>query len=320
MRKNDHHENLITGMVVRSTGKWARVQAQGKLIYSRVRGRIRLEETRDTNPIAVGDRVSLRINEDGTGLITKVHDRTNALIRRAAGRRVGFRQVIMSNVERVWIVQSAAFPEPNSGLIDRILVSAESQEIKCGILINKIDLAFGNQVETIKLLRRRYSWLGYPVILTSTVVGEGIESVKEALLGNLSILSGPSGVGKTSILNAIEPGLNLRTGDVSDKTRKGRHTTAHAELFLLSGGGGVVDTPGIREFGVLDIEPWELGHYFPEFRRHLAHCQFAACTHDHEPGCKVKVATAEKSITEQRYQSYLSILGSILAGANDVGR
>jgi len=285
-----------------------------------VRGRIRLGRQRRTNPVAIGDTVSLQLNKDGTGVIIQIHERTNALTRRAAGRRAGRRQILVSNVERVWIVQSAAFPKPNTGLIDRILVATEAQELASGIILNKMDLAAGQLVDNAHAIRRLYSQLGYPVLLTSAVVGENMDAVKKNLTGRVSVFTGPSGVGKTTLLNTIEPALNLRTRPVSTRTRKGRHTTAHSELFSLSGGGGVIDTPGIREFGVLDVKPWELAHYFREFRRHLDYCRYTACTHDHEPGCRIKEARKTKSITETRYRSYLNILRSLQMGTADVGR
>ena len=170
------------------------------------------------------------------------------------------------------------------------------------------------------MLHQRYAALGYRVLLTSAKTGEGVDAFREALTDQTSVVTGPSGVGKSTLLNAVEPGLDLRTGEVSVKTRKGRHVTTHAALFPLTDGGFVVDTPGIREFGVLDLEPWELSHHFPDFRPHLEHCRFPTCTHDHEPGCAVKEAYLDDAITEERYYSYLNILQSIQLGEKDVGR
>ena len=316
----DTLEGEATGMVVRSTGRWVHVSVNGEVVRARIRGRMRLAGLTPTNPAAVGDQVSLHIGRDGVGTITDVHERTNALARRAAGRRVGRHQVLVSNVDAVWIVQSIVLPKPNPGLVDRVLVSAEAQEMDVGIVFNKVDIAKGPALDRATELRLLYRQLGYPVLTVSALTHEGLSSLEESVTGKLNIFTGPSGVGKTALLNALEPRLNLKTGDVSMHTRKGRHTTAHAELHLLTGGGGVVDTPGIREFGVLDIKPWELSHYFREFKRHVNLCRFAACTHDHEPGCQVQVAAKQGFISEERYRSYRNILATIQAGVRDVGR
>ena len=313
-------EAYASGIVIRSTGSWVYVKTDKEVVKSRMRGRFRLRGKAFTNPVAVGDQVTLRLNADGTGLITAIHERRNHLSRRAAGRSVGHEQVLVSNIDQVWIIQSAILPHPNPGLIDRVLVAAEAQHIRAGIVFNKMDLAFGVALDAVHRLRDLYARLSYAVFLTSAVAPEGVDALSEALKDQISVFTGPSGVGKSTLLNAMEPDLDLRVGKVSLKTRKGRHTTAHAALQLLTGGGGVVDTPGIREFGVLDLEPWELSHHFPEFRRHLASCRFPACTHDHEPGCAVKEAYLDSAITEERYRSYLNILFSIHFGEADVGR
>lgn len=311
---------LAEGIVLRSTGSWYDVQIGDRVIPSKVRGRFRLDPGESTNPVAVGDRVTVRIGEDETGLITDIHERKNQLSRRAAGRRVGQEHVIAANIDAVWIIQSVRLPKINPGFIDRILVSAEAHDIGAGLTINKMDLIRDKDRTEIDELADLYEGLGYPVIRTSAVTGEGLPELRDALLGKTSVLTGPSGVGKSSLLNEIEPGLELKTGQVSEKTRKGRHTTTFATLFPLTGGGFIVDTPGIREFGVLNIEPWELSHYFVEFKPHLENCRFPTCTHDHEPGCGVKAAVDAGEISERRYRSYLNILESIYLGERDVGR
>ncbi len=313
-------DQFVGGVVIRSTGSWYDVQAGGRVVKSKVRGKFRLEDQDLTNPVAVGDQVTIRLNPDDTGLITAIHERKNKLSRRAAGRRVGREQVIVANIDAVWIIQSVRLPRPNPGFIDRVLVTAEAHDIEANLVFNKIDLIRPKDSDKLDFLVALYTDLGYRVLLTSAKTGEGAEAFRDALTGQTSVVTGPSGVGKSTLLNAIEPGLDLRTGEVSAKTRKGRHTTTHAALFPLSDGGFVVDTPGIREFGVLDLEPWELSHHFPEFRPHLAHCRFPTCTHDHEPGCAVKEAYLNDEITEERYYSYLNILHSIHLGEKDVGR
>jgi ribosome biogenesis GTPase len=306
------------GVVIRSTGSWYDVMVGDKIIPSKVRGRFRLAEDDVTNPVSVGDRVSLRLSADDTGFITEIYERKNKLSRRAAGRRAGREHIIVTNIDRVWTIQSVRLPKPNTGFIDRVLVVAEAHGINAGLVINKMDLI--RDREQVNEIFELYSGLGYPVLLTSVETGEGLSALRDVLVNQTNVLTGPSGVGKSSILNAIEPGLELKTSEVSEKTQKGRHTTTYVSLHPLSGGGFIVDTPGIREFGVLDIEPWELSHFFVEMKEHLEHCRFPTCTHDHEPGCAVKSAAESGEIAESRYRSYLNILDSINQGDKDVGR
>lgn len=313
-------EEYADGVVIRSTGSWYDVMVGDDLVPAKLRGRFRLSEEDVTNPVSVGDRVRLLLNPDNTGMITEIYERKNKLSRRAAGRRVGREHIIVTNIDRVWMIQSVKLPNPNPGFIDRVLAVAEAHEIDAGIVLNKIDLLEEDDLEDIEELRDLYAGLGYPVMMTSAENGEGLDELRAELTDRTSVLTGPSGVGKSSILNAIEPGLELRTAEVSAKTRKGRHTTTSVSLFPLSRGGYIVDTPGIREFGLLDIEPWELSHFFVEFRPFIEQCRFPTCTHDHEPGCGVKQAVEDGEISEQRYGSYLNILDSINLGEKDVGR
>ena len=315
-----HNGEILEGTVIRATGSWFDVQADGRVIPSRVRGKFRLAGMDTTSPVVVGDRVRVRLNPDGTGLIVDVHPRRNELSRRAAGRRHSLRHVIAANIDFVWIVQAVHLPEPNPGFIDRVLVAAERYEIPAGLILNKIDLMTEEDRPAIDALERLYADLGYRVLRTSVVTGEGLDALREALRGKTSVVTGPSGVGKSSLLNAIEPDLNIRTAPVSEKTGKGRHTTTYVALYPLSIGGFVVDTPGLREFGVTDLEPAELSHYFVEFRPYLSACHFPDCTHEHEPDCAVKAAVASGEISEERYYSYLNILHSLKLGEKDVGR
>ncbi|BBM70022.1 ribosome small subunit-dependent GTPase A [Rhodothermus marinus] len=315
-----HNGEILEGTVIRATGSWFDVQADGRVIPSRVRGKFRLAGMDTTSPVVVGDRVKVRLNPDGTGLIVDVHPRRNELSRRAAGRRHSLRHVIAANIDFVWIVQAVHLPEPNPGFIDRVLVAAERYAIPAGLILNKIDLMTEEDRPAIEALERLYADLGYRVLRTSVVTDEGLDELREALRGKTSVVTGPSGVGKSSLLNAIEPGLNIRTAPVSEKTGKGRHTTTYVALYPLSIGGFVVDTPGLREFGVTDLEPAELSHYFVEFRPYLSACRFPDCTHEHEPDCAVKAAVASGEISEERYYSYLNILHSLKLGEKDVGR
>jgi ribosome biogenesis GTPase len=317
-------EGVVEGVVVRSTGSWYAVEAGDAVVQARVRGRFRLqaEEVDETNPIAVGDRVLLRMEDDGTGLITEILPRRNQLSRRAAGRRVGKEHVIAANVDAAWCVQSTFQPKFNSGFVDRLLVMAEAYHLAAGLVINKSDLLAGQPraQEVIAFWKGLYEGLGYPVLLTSAETGEGVDAFRAALAGRTSVVAGPSGVGKSSLLNAVAPELDLKTAAVSEKTQKGKHTTTFATLYALSGGGYVVDTPGIREYGIWDMAPAELGGYFVEFRPYVPHCRFPDCTHDHEPGCAVTEAVDAGRITPERYASYLNILASVREGAADVGR
>lgn len=300
-----------TGTVVSSTGSWYEVQTKAGLVSAKVRGKFRLREDDVTNPVAVGDRVTLRMNEDGTGLITEIHARRNKLTRRAAGHRTGQRHVIVANVDAAWAVQAVRRPRLDAGFIDRFLVMAGVFDVPAGLIFNKTDLIRPKDEAHVASLRERYEDLGYPVLMTSATEGDGIEAVHEALAGQTSVFSGPSGAGKTTLLNAVEPGLGLRTGAVSERSGLGRHTTTHAALYPLSGGGFVADTPGIRAFGLLDLEPDELGHFFVEFFDYLDDCKFPDCTHDHEPGCAVQAAVERGEIAEARYENYLKLLDAI---------
>lgn len=318
----------LEGTVVRSTGSWHDVHVGDRVVPSTIRGKFRLDDTNLTNPVVVGDRVTIRLNDDDTGVITEIHERHNELARRAAGRRVGRAHVIAANVDQAWCIQSVRLPRVNPGFIDRFLVMTESHHIPAGIVFNKMDLLRPKDEELredLEIMTELYLDLGYQVLHTSAETGDGVVAFREALLGHTSVISGPSGVGKSTLLNAVEPGLDLRTGDISQKTRKGRHTTTYAAFYPLTGGDGavdgyVVDTPGIREFGIIDMEPAELGGYFVEFRPYLNDCHFPNCTHDHEPGCAVKDALDEGYIDPQRYLSYINILDSLKLGEKDVGR
>jgi len=302
----------LEGIVTCSTGSWYDVRVDDRTIPSRIRGKFRLTRQDVTNPVAVGDYVTIRYNEDdGTGLIVDIHERRNKLSRRAAGHRHGEEHVMVANVDRAWIVQSVRFPELNPAFVDRLLVATAVYDIPAGIIINKMDLMTPTDQPAVTNFHLRYADLGYPVLTTSATGGHGIDGLTKALRGHVNVITGPSGTGKSSLLNAVEPGLDVETGEVSTSTRKGTHTTTHAELHPLSVGGYVVDTPGIREFGVRQVHPKDLGHFFPDVAPYVNDCQFPDCTHDHEPGCAVKEAVERGAIHPDRYDSYLRILHSL---------
>ena len=307
------------GRVVESTGAWVHVAIGPEIVAARVRGRLRLGPGTTTNPVAVGDRVMLTREADGTGVIDEVLPRANALRRRAAGRRIGMEAILAANLDRAWIVQSVALPGLNPGLVDRFLVTCDYEGIDAGVVVNKDDLADSERIVAERdAFVDLYRSLGYPVLVTSTTTGDGLAAWRDALAGRTSAVAGASGVGKSSLLNAVVPGLAQRVGAVSDATRKGRHTTTNAILLPIPTGGFVVDTPGIREFGVVEIEPESLGFHFVEFRPFIGECRFQPCTHDHEPGCAVMAALDAGAISESRMDGYLSILDSLRLG--DRGR
>lgn len=314
-------DDALDGIVIRSTGSWYDVRVDdGRMVPAKVRGKFRLAEGSATNPVAVGDRVTLLLNADDTGWITDIHPRGNKLSRRAAGRRVGREHVLVANIDRAWVVQSVRLPKPNPGFVDRFLVMAEANDIPAGLVLNKVDLLAPDDEADIDALASLYRSLDYPVLLTSAEDGAGMNDLMEALRDRVSVVAGPSGVGKSTLLNRVEPTLDLRTAEVSQKTRKGRHTTTNAALYPLAFGGYVVDTPGIREFGLIDLDAAELGHCFVEFRPHAGACYFPNCTHDHEPDCAVKAAVEAGVISEQRYRSYLNMLDSLHLGLEQRGR
>jgi ribosome biogenesis GTPase len=231
---------------------------------------------------------------------------------RAAGHRRGQEHILVSNVDGAWGVQAIRNPPLNPGFVDRFLVMAELHEIPAGLVFNKIDLiADESRRKRVEFWVDLYSDLGYPVYRTSAKSGAGIEPFKKRIIGNTSVLTGPSGVGKSTLLNRIEPGLGARTGSVSSKSQHGRHVTTHATLYPLSEGGYVIDTPGVREFGIYELPPEHLGWYFVEMQTYIPDCHFPSCTHDHEPKCAVKSAVENGKIARERYDSYLKILASL---------
>ncbi|MBO6576096.1 MAG: ribosome small subunit-dependent GTPase A [Rhodothermales bacterium] len=287
----------------------------------KVRGKFRLSAGGETSPVVVGDRVVLRRNADDTGLIVGIGERSRSLVRRAAGRRIGKAHVIATNIDFAWVVQAWDLPKFNPGFVDRFLVMAATNSLPAGIVINKVDLVDGRiDKQALKAWTRVYEELGYPVLAVSAQTGKGLRKLRKALRDKISVVAGPSGVGKTTLLNTISPGLDLRTGEISAATGKGTHTTTVASLHPLEQGGFVVDTPGLREYGLIGLDPPHLSHYFPEMVPLIPHCRFPNCTHDHEPGCAVKEAVDEGRLNIERYDSYLGMLYSLHLGDADVGR
>jgi ribosome biogenesis GTPase / thiamine phosphate phosphatase len=316
----------LTGVVVRkSQGVYSVRTAAGTLaceLSSRLRKNLiypvaaptslhhRVQAVKDigaVDPVAVGDRVQFHAAGPHSGLITAVLPRTNALSRPAAGSKP-LEQVIVANVDQVVPVFAAAQPAPKWELLDRYLVAAEAAGVPALIAITKLDVLPGRDAEALQAEMANYQRLGYAVSFTSTLDGTGLDAFRAALHGRVSVFVGKSGVGKTSLLNAVEPGLGLRVKAVSQATEKGRHTTSQLELFDLALGGQVIDTPGMREFGLWSLSGPDLAQGFVEMRPYLGRCKFGLdCTHDHEPGCAIKIAVAAGAISERRYQSYLRL-------------
>lgn len=267
---------------------------------------VSVKNIRTVDPVAVGDVVSFVDAGDGAGMITEVLPRKNKFSRRAPGSK-SLEQVIAVNVDQVVAVFSTARPAPKWGLLDRYLANAESTGLPAQICITKMDLA---EEARLRKEMRVYEQIGYPLVLTSARTARGVEAFKEALEGRVSVLVGKSGVGKTTLLNAIEPGLGLRVNEVSGATGKGKHTTSHLEMFELGFGGSVVDTPGMKEFGLWNVADGDVAHLFPEMRPYIGLCRFGLdCSHTHEPGCAIKEAVESGRVAHRRYRSYLSLRG-----------
>lgn len=297
------------GRVILSTGSWYSViAADGGMIKCRLAGKMRLTDHQLTNPVAVGDIVHYTPNSDGTGTITDVEDRTNKITRLATHGRRG-EHILVSNVDYGIVVQSFKQPAYKTGFIDRFIVTCEAYEVEPVVLMNKMDLC-PDEAE-VSQLRELYEGLGY-TFMTSGLGDDGsIERLRELMKNHTSVFIGPSGVGKTSLLNRIEPGIGKPIGDISSFSNKGKHTTTFAELMPLSFGGYLVDTPGIREFGLVNIEPAELSLYYPEMREFREQCRYYNCTHTHEPGCAVIDARDQGLIAPSRYASYLQIVSTM---------
>jgi len=298
------------GIVIKSTGSWYKVLSDQKVINARIPGKMRLQKLEVTNPVTVGDYVDLEIQSDDTAIISNIHLRENYIPRSATHGRRG-EQILISNVDLAWVVQSIRQPQLKTGFIDRFLVTCEAYEVKAGVIINKTDLAEKKDQAFIEDLVQLYTGLGYPVLTTSIQDEKSIEALRNELKDRVSVLIGSSGVGKTSLLTAADPAIERKIREVSDYSGKGKHTTTFAELIPLEFGGFLADTPGIRELGLVNIEKAELSHYFPELAKAGQHCKFYNCTHNHEPGCNVMDAFEKGEIHAERYNSYLNILESL---------
>lgn len=298
----------MDGLVIKNTGSWYTVRTiEGAMVECKIKGNLRLKGFRCTNPVAVGDHVVLDMKPDGTAYIDGILERNNYIIRRASNLSKEF-QILASNLDQTVLVATLVNPVTSTTFIDRFLATAQAYGVPAILVINKIDLLAGEDAHYWQAVTHLYKTIGYPVVPMSTKTGEGVEELKLLLNDKITLLSGNSGVGKSSIINLLVPGANLRVGEISDVHHMGMHTTTFSEMLDLPQGGAIIDTPGVKGFGTIDFEKAEVAHYFPEIFKISANCKYGNCTHTHEPGCAVRRAVEEHYISESRYTSYLSIL------------
>lgn len=298
----------MKGIVVRSTGSWYQVRTEDGMVRDcRLKGKFRIQGIKSTNPIAVGDYVEIAVSDKEGTTIQTIFPRSNFLIRKATKLSKTL-HVIASNMDRCYLVVTLAYPRTSTGFIDRFLLTAEAYNVPISLVFNKIDLCSKELKAVLKSMVQLYQSLDYPCYQVSAKTGEGIEALKNDIQGKTVLFSGHSGVGKSALINKIDPDLQLKTGEISVCHEKGMHTTTFAEMFPIVGGGNIIDTPGIKEFEMVEFKKEEISHYFREMYALIHDCKFNNCTHEHEPNCAVKQAVEEGKIDVGRYQNYLSIL------------
>lgn len=303
------------GLVIKTTGSWYAVEDfNGEYFECKVKGNFRIKDIKSTNPVAVGDRVNFTIQNDlkaktaiKTGWITSIEDRKNYIVRRSPNLSKQS-HIIAANIDQGILVATVAWPVTTTTFIDRYLASAEAYRIPVLIVFNKTDLYSEKDTERMNELISIYSKIGYSCLATSATKNVGIEELKNKLAGQTNVINGHSGVGKSTLINLIQPGLNLKTSEISEMHKTGKHTTAFSAMYKLAIGGYIIDTPGIKGFGMLDMEAWEISHYFPEIFKISQNCQYSNCSHTHEPGCAVKEAVEAGLVAQSRYISYLGLL------------
>lgn len=298
----------MNGLVIRNTGSWYSVLTEeGTVVESKIKGNFRLKGIRSTNPVAVGDRVSITVNKEGTAFITEILDRRNYIIRKSPNLSKQS-HIIAANVDQVLLIVTVNYPETSTTFIDRFLASAEAYRVPVVLVFNKTDLLDDDERRYQEMMVNLYETIGYKCLQISATLPYTLSSMESLLKDKITLFSGNSGVGKSTLLNQLIPGVNLKTAEISDAHNTGMHTTTFSEMLRLPFGGWAIDTPGIKGFGTFDMEPEEICGYFKEIFRFSKDCKFANCTHTHEPNCAVRKAVEEHYISESRYNSYLSML------------
>jgi ribosome biogenesis GTPase len=301
---------LKQGLIIRSTGSWYDIRDEdGHIFQGRLKGKFKIKGLKVTNPIAVGDWVTFDVEDEAenTAVITDITPRENYIIRQSV-HKTAHGHILAANLDQAVLLATLTLPRTSLGFIDRFLVSAESFRIPTAVVFNKTDILNDEGLAYQQEIMHMYESIGYQCLATSATEGEGVDAFRELLNHKVTLLSGHSGVGKSSLVNAIAPDLNLRTNEVSTFANKGVHTTTFAEMFELAPETYIIDTPGIKELGLMDTAKEEISHYFPEMRDRLNQCRFHNCLHVNEPGCAIKEAVAEGEIAESRYMSYLSMV------------
>ncbi|WP_309609681.1 ribosome small subunit-dependent GTPase A [Flavobacterium sp.] len=301
----------MTGLVYKSTGSWYTVKSlQGDFMECRIKGKFRMKGIKSTNPIAVGDIVDYDLDENSdvvTGTITNIHERKNYIVRKSVNLSHQM-HIIASNLDYVFLLITINNPPTTTNFIDRFLVTAEAYGIETILVFNKIDTYDEAMLDEQLFMQYIYQEIGYKCLRVSSTEGKGIEELKEIMIGKVTMFSGHSGVGKSTLVNAMEPSLHLKTKVISEQSKQGQHTTTFAEMYDLSFGAQIIDTPGIKGFGIVDMEPTEISGYFPEFFKLKDQCKFNNCLHKDEPKCAIKEALEKDEISWSRYNSYLKIL------------
>ena len=298
----------MKGFVIKNTGSWYSVKTDdGKVVECKIKGNFRLKGIRSTNPVAVGDHVEIALNQEGTAFITLIDERRNYIIRKSQNLSKQS-HIIAANVDQAFLIVTVNYPQTSTTFIDRFLASAEAYSVPVVLVFNKRDILSDDEQHYQQSMVHLYETIGYECREISAATGEGIEELHKLLKGKITLLSGNSGVGKSTLINQILPEANLRTAEISDAHNTGMHTTTFSEMLELPEGGYIIDTPGIKGFGTFDMEPEELTSYFREIFHFSKDCKFSNCTHTHEPGCAVLKALEDHYIAQSRYQSYLGML------------